>query len=71
MPKELQENTVDHYAAFYPEYCRDSVRAALVKVLKKYGSLDAVTVDYFLKPQSCGGLGMGTTQYDFDLAEMS
>lgn len=62
---------MNDYAPFFPEYCRASIRRALQRVkLDCDGKLSQITVDYYLKPTDCGGLGMGITQDELDVADM-
>ena len=48
-----------HYIRFYPNYTQASVKKVLQKVKDKYGKLDAVTVDHYIKDRRFGGLGLG------------
>lgn len=49
----------DMYAKMNPLYTRESVEDVVAKLVGKGQRLDAITVDYHLRPKQYGGLGMG------------
>jgi hypothetical protein len=53
------QQVVDYYANFYPEYSRNSIEDVIRTILNDSGKLDAINVEYHLKPKEVGGLGYG------------
>jgi len=51
------------YVIEYPEFTRQSIERAAAEILMKGGKLDAVAMDYYLKPKKYGGLGMGKARF--------
>lgn len=59
-PDELIERWMKAYHDKYPEIPAEIFRLMLVLYRSRYGEkIDAITLDYFLKPKSAGGLGHG------------
>jgi hypothetical protein len=55
----LTDAEVSAYLPFYPEYTPESVLRALLLCKAEHGHLDAITVQYFIVEECCGGRGIG------------
>jgi len=47
------------YYRYYKDYTFDSLVKACKKSLEENEAVDAMTLDYYMKPKKSGGLGMG------------
>lgn len=59
MAEAVTEREVAHYSKFYGDYTKASLLKVLKAVKRRFGKLDAITVDHYMKPKSYGGLGKG------------
>lgn len=55
----LSDSQVDHYLTLFCEYKPSSVMRAMKCIIRKFGSLDAVTMQHYMAAPRFGGLGMG------------
>jgi hypothetical protein len=51
------------YINEYTEYTPGSILDAAAEVAKKHGRVDAITLEFYLKPKKFGGLGMGKARF--------
>ncbi len=65
----LTPEEIDDYLRFYPVSKPSSVLRALMacKQSSQRGGLDEITVDYLMRGEECGGLGMGVDMTDDDV----
>lgn len=56
---KLTEKELKKYIDDFPEYMINDIEKACIAVKEKYGKLDLLTVDYYLKPKEYGGLNYG------------
>lgn len=57
--KEAIFKILDHYEKFYPHYTRGSLIYTIKLLIDKNGTIDALTLDHYLKEINYGGLGYG------------
>ena len=55
----IQKYEIANYRQFYPEYTDKSLKSALKRAKRLHKFLDAITIDYFMRPANLGGLGYG------------
>ncbi len=64
MEKKLAE-IIEDYRKFYPQYTLESLTNAVRKMQDRFGKIDAITVDYFMRNIDAGGLGYGVMKYSW------
>ena len=60
--KEDIGKIISAYRKYYKNYSEKSLEKAIKTILKKNGKVDAVTLDYYLRPEYVGGLGFGVKE---------
>ena len=62
MEKDISD-LIEQYRKFYPQYTLESLIWAVKILDEKHGSVEAITLDYYMKDIASGGLGYGVKAY--------